>query len=325
MMRVLLAVLMALFVAVPSHATQAQTFARINGVVRDGQLRPMANIEVTLDAREGPRVQRTGDDGAFTFDSIVPGRVLIVARREGFGMTRRYEYRLRAGQVQDLEILLYEITNNTRQFIDPDAVRPIDFSGPRGLSLGINGGIAQSAFSIERRNDPDYARGSGTSQSLRLELAYEFDHHWSTGGRAGYLFGSTGRPVNFRYNNINTISFQEYRTDRLDWYLRYMLFRGNRRYRPYGSASFGVARFSGDVNVTQFSAPARLTGNGIVLTFGAGVEVALGRKAAVDIGLEWAGSSYEEWELNSNLLEMPNAQVMGTQLLIGIRWWPRTN
>jgi opacity protein-like surface antigen len=317
MTRTVLALVALLFSATPL-ALAAQQSARVSGVVRDGQLRPLNGVEVALAMRERTRTAFTNERGEFQFDSLPSGRALVIPKLSGYGATRRYELDLKPASRHEVEVMLYLRRGVVDEdFFDPDFNRPVDFSEPRGFSVALIGNQSTSTLAIGG------ARAAGTASAFRGELGVEFDRHWMFGVRGGASFGETSKDVNFPFNANNTFTYRDYRTLRLDALVRFSPVRNDRRLRPYASGSFGLSKFSGDVRVTNLTSAAHARGSGMVLTIGGGVQVGLQRNLALDLGAEWSGTSFEEWRINDGVIGLPNLRVFGTDFIAAIRWWPR--
>lgn len=301
-------------------ATDAQAqddIGRISGRVQDGQLRPLANAEVSLYTRERTRVAFTNERGEFAFDSVNVGRAVVLARLSGYGAIRRYEVDVRPGERHEVEVTLYSRRGAAYDYFEPQFNEPVDLAGPRGFSIAAIVNRSSSTLDIGG------ARAAGAATAFRGEIAVEFDRHWLFGVRAGASFGTTSTDVNFPYNANNTFTYRNYQTQRLDALVRFSPFRNDRRVRPYGSGSFGLSQFSGDVRITNLDEPATTNGSGIVLTFGGGLQLAIKRNVAVDVGVEWSGTSFEEWRINDGVIGLPNLRVYGTDFIVAARWWPR--
>ena len=309
--------LVALLLSVAPLAASAQQSGRVSGVVRDGQLRPLNGVEISLATRERTRTAFTNERGEFAFDSLPKGRVVVVPRLSGYGATKRYEVELTPGSQHEFEVVLYLRRGVAdADYFDPEFNRPIDFSEPRGFSLAVIGNQSTSTLAIGG------AQAAGTASAFRGELGVEFDRYWMFGVRGGMSFGETSKDVNFPFNSTNTFTYRDYRTMRLDALVRFSPVRNDHRLRPYASGSFGLSKFSGDVRVTNLDDLAHARGSGIVLTFGGGIQVNLQRNLAIDLGAEWSGVSFEEWRINNGVIGLPNLRVYGTDLVAAVRWWP---
>jgi len=317
MIRIAAALALALLSVSPGPSAGAQQAGRISGVVRDGQLRPMQAVRITLYTRTTTHTVVTDSVGLFSFATVERGRALIVTSREGFGATQRTELLVRGGDHHEVEITLYPMTGAEARFYDPDVNRPLNFAAPRGFSVAALGGLSTSTLAIGS------VEASGSARAARAELGLEIDSYWMAGIRAGVSAGRTSENVDFRYNLTNTITYRDYQTRRLDFFVRVSPLRNTRRLRPYASGSFGLSRFSGDVRVTSLSQPASTTGSGIVLTVGGGLQYNVKRHLALDVGAEWSGVSFEEWRINNAEVGLPNLRVFGTDLVLAVRWWPR--
>jgi opacity protein-like surface antigen len=318
MTRTVLSAIVALFLTAAPLAVEAQQAGRVTGTVVDGQLRPLSGVEVSLAMRERTRTAFTNERGEFRFDSLPDGHAVIVPRLSGYGATKRYDVQLKQGSQHTVEVMLYLRRGVVdADFFEPEFNRPFDFSEPRGFSVAFIGNQSTSTLAIGG------AQAAGSASAFRAEAGVEFDRYWMFGVRAGASFGQTSRDVNFPFNATNTFTYRDYRTLRLDALVRYSPLRNDRRYRPYGSGSFGLSKFSGDVRVTNLADAARARGSGMVLTVGGGLEVGLKRNLALDLGAEWSGTSFEEWRINDGVIGLPNLRVYGTDFIVGIRWWPR--
>jgi opacity protein-like surface antigen len=310
--------LVALLLSATPVSLLAQQSGRVLGIVRDGQLRPLSGVEVSLAMRERTRTAFTNDRGEFSFDSLPTGRAVILPRLSGYGATRRYEVEVKPATRHDVEVVLYLRRGVVdADFFDPDFNRPVDFSEPRGFSIALIGNQSTSTLAIGG------AEAAGSASAFRGELGIEFDRYWMFGVRGGASFGETSKDVNFPFNASNTFTYRDYRTMRLDALVRYSPLRNDRRLRPYASGSFGLSKFSGDVRVTSLTNVAQAKGSGIVLTVGGGVQVGLQRNLTLDLGAEWSGTSFEEWRINDGVIGLPNLRVYGTDFIAAIRWWPR--
>ena len=295
----------------------AQQGGRITGVVRDAQFRPLTGVEISLVTHSRRQTTFTNDSGEFAFNGVSDGRTILVPRLNGYGATRRYEVDVRSAGTHQVEMVLYLRFGNPPGAFDPDFNRIVDFAEPRGYSLALLLNRSTSTLAI----GGEEAAGSATA--VRAEFALEFDRNWMFGVRGGASFGETSRDVNFRYNASNTFTYRDYTTQRLDALVRYSPLRNTRRARPFVSASFGISKFDGEVRVTNLEAPAQTSGNGLVITVGGGLQVSVVRNFAFDAGVEWSGTSFEQWRINSGVIGLPNLRVYGTDFVIAGRWWPK--
>lgn len=307
--------LLAVVVLTPGSA-QSQRAGRISGVVRDGQLRPLPSVEVTLVTRQRNYVVFTNERGEFAFDSLPDGRAVVVARLSGYAATRRYEVDVRGGTSHDVEVVLYLRLSMPIEEFDPYYNRPVDFAEPRGFSAGLFVNRSTSTLAIGT------AEADGSANAVRAEVALEFDKHWMFAIRGGWLFGTTSSDVNFPFNATNTFTYRDYRTQRLDAAVRYLVTENVRRFRPFVTGAFGLSWFSGDVRATNVDNPVRTRGSGLTVALGGGVQIEATRKLAFDIGVEMSGASFEEWRFNDAVIGLPNLRVYGTDFIIAARWWP---
>ncbi len=314
--RIGVAVIIAVASLTVAQKANAQSSGRISGVVRDGQLRSMANVEVVLSTRKYSRTTHTNESGEYAFENIANGRAVIVARHPGYGATRRFEAFIKDGSAHTIEVILYERRGMPASEFDPYYNKPVDFSAPRGLSLGLVASHSTPTLAIGTANS------SGSANSMRAEVGLEFDKHWMFAIRGGVALGGTSGNVDYRFNSQNTLTFRDYRTSHLDAGVRYLLLKSDRRIRPYINGAFGLSWFNGDVDVSTVANPVRTRGSGLVLSWSGGVQVELKRNLALDVSAEWFGASYESWRFDNAVLGLPNLRLLGTDITVAARWWP---
>jgi carboxypeptidase family protein len=95
-------------IAAAAAPREAPPSAEVDGLVTDGQGKPLAGVAVTmLKAGEDKlKNQASGADGTFKFDALPSGVYIAAAAKEGFAPVTCRGIRLVAGQSRRLEIKL---------------------------------------------------------------------------------------------------------------------------------------------------------------------------------------------------------------------------
>ena len=157
----LLACLLALWIDLPTalaypQSASAQT-ARVHGVVRDQQGKPISEVSVVLqpvtlenDGRGNPPETKTNAQGAFVFEALVPGNYKLKASRDGFLPLSDDSISLAPGENKACDLVL--IAAQSPSSLSPTRPPPIQFDDrPNFTVSGVTDSTGSGGHGSETR------------------------------------------------------------------------------------------------------------------------------------------------------------------------------